>query len=200
MRIALAVCIAVVATSCLGGTPKQSWYTLGAAVPATRAPVASRPDLGIAVGPIEFPRYLDRPELVTRDGAHGLSLSNTHRWAGSLRNDFQRVLAEQIARELGTAQVATFPNEPRFAVDYRVQLELLAFEGPLGGPVALRARWVVADGSTGRARVVEESAIEEPCASPSHDDLVAALGRAMQRLGADIATRIASLAPAPTGG
>jgi len=193
-RITLALLLASALAGCLGRTPKPSYYTLGAAAPVAAEPVASLPALGLVVGPIDFPRYLDRPELVTRDGAHGLVLSNARRWAGSFRNDFGRVLADQLGRQLGTAHVATYPNEARFPVDYRVQLELVSFEGTLGEPVTLRARWVVADGSGGTAAAAEESEIVEPTASSSWDDLLAAHGRAVSRLATEIATRVASLA------
>jgi len=190
-----AVALAAAAlTGCFGRTPKPSYYTLGAATPAVAAPVASRPDLGLAVGPTEFPRYLDRPEIVTRDGAHELVLSTTNRWAGSFKNDFQRVLADQLGALLGTARVVTHPNEGRFPLDYRVQIELVGFEGTLGGPVSLRARWVVLAPTSERAVVVEQSEIVEESGGPAWNDLLAAHGRAVHRLAVEIATSIAPLA------
>jgi len=193
-RITLALLLASALGGCLGRTPRPSYYTLGAATPAAVEAVASLPDLGLVVGPIDFPRYLDRPELVTRDGEHGLVLADTHRWAGSFRNDFGHVLSDRLARQLGTAHVVTFPNDARFRVDYRVGIELVSFEGALGQPVTLRARWVVTTGSAGGAVAVAESEIVEPTASPSWDDLLAAHGRAVNRLATEIATRVASLA------
>ena len=186
--------LALGVTGCLGGSPKQSFYTLAPTPRAASEPVASMPTLGLAVGPIEFPRYLDRPEVVTRDGAHGLALSNENRWAGSLRNDFQRVLADEIGRLLGTDHVVTHPNEARFPLDYRVLLELVAFEGPLGGPIVVRARWTIVSSKSGQAVAVEASEISEPATSATFADLVAAEGRATGRLAAEIASRIAALA------
>lgn len=194
-RIATAAALAVAVSGCLGGSPKPTYYTLAASAPPAETALAARPDLGVVVGPIEFPRYLDRPEVVTRDGSHALALSNEHRWAGSLRNDFGRVLADEIGRRLGTARMATHPADARFAVDYRVPLELIAFEGPLGGRVALRARWSIV-GPAGPI-ASEASAIEEPAASASYADLVAAQGRAVSRLAAEIAARIAAIPVQP---
>lgn len=187
-----------VAVACFGGTPKPHHYTLGTALAPESPPLASLPHLGIAVGPVEFPRYLDRPEIVVRDGAHGLVLSESNRWAGSFRNDFVRVLADQIGGRLGTERVVTYPNEARFAVDYRVQLELLAFDGAPGESVSLRARWVVAVGAVGPALAAEETELVEPVPSASYDDLVAAHGRALAALGEQIAARIVTLASRPT--
>ena len=198
--LGLACLGAAIAAGCLGGGAAPRFYTLSSAAGAdggSEAAVAARPGLGLAVGPIEFPRYLDRPEIVTRDGAHRLVLWDQHRWGGSLRNDILRVMGDDLGALLGTTRVAVFPAEPRFPLDYRVLLELLEFEGVLGGEVVLRARWTVA-GPDGRALAVEETRVEEATASASWQDLVAAQSAALGRVTRQIADRIASLsAPQP---
>jgi len=197
---------AVLATGCLGGGVPPQYFTLSPAagsIGGSGGALAARPELGLAVGPIEFPRYLDRPEIVTRDGAHRLVLWDEHRWGGSLRTDILRVMADDLGTFLGTTRIAVFPVEPRFPVDYRVLLELLEFEGVLGGSVTLRARWTVA-GPDGRALAIGETRFEEAAASPAWQDLVAAHSAALGRVTRQIAERIASLSapqrPAPSGG
>jgi len=191
-RAALAAALAgaALAAGCARG-PGPQYYRLTAAGEAGSA-LAARPELGLAVGPVEFPRYLDRPEIVTRDGAQRLALRNDQRWGGSLRDDFSRVLADELGRRLGTARVGVYPAEPRFRVDYRVLVDVLAFEGVLGEAVTLRARWVVA-GSDGRALLTEESRIEEPVASADYAGLVSAHATALGRLAGEIAGAIATL-------
>ena len=192
---------AALAAGCLGGGVPPEYFTLSpTAGPAggTGAALASRPGLGLVVGPIEFPRYLDRPEMVTRDGSHRLVLWDEHRWGGSLRTDILRVMGDDLGTLLGTTRVAVFPSDARFPVDYRVLLELLEFEGTLGGSVTLRARWTVA-GPDGRALAIEETRLEEAAASASWQDLVAAHSAALGRVTRQIAERIASLStPQPT--
>jgi uncharacterized lipoprotein YmbA len=188
--LAAALACAALAAGCARGPGPQYYHLAGA---AAEAPLAARPELGVAVGPNEFPRYLDRPEIVTRDGAQRLVLAGEHRWAGSLRDDVSRVLADELGRRLGTSRVALYPTEPRFRVDYRVLVDVLAFEGVLGEAVTLRARWVVASGADGKALVVEESRIEEPTASAEYADLVAAHAAALTRLAGEIAGAVATL-------
>ena len=137
---------------------------------------------------MDFPRYLDRPEIVTRDGAHRLIVANTHRWAGSLRTDILRVVADDLGRLLGTSRVAMYPAEPRFAADYRVLLDVREFEGTLGGTVVLRVRWTLASLSDGTAVAVEETRQEQPTASASVDDLVAAESAALSQVSRQIAS------------
>lgn len=184
----------VLATGCLGGSPRPEFYTVSSASgDAAGAPVASLPDLGLAVGPLEFPRYLDRPELVTRDGSHRLVVADAHRWGGSLRSDILRVVADDLGRLLGTPRVAVFPADPRFRTDYRVLLDVREFEGVLGQKVTLRMRWTIAGGHDGSALAVEESVVEQPIASSSFDDLVAAESAALGSVTRQIAERVAGL-------
>jgi hypothetical protein len=187
--------LALLAAGCLGRSPRPEFYGLTATA-VGGAPVASLPELGITIGAIEFPRYLDRPEIVTRDGANRLVPAPAQRWGGSLRSEVQRVLADDLAALLGTARVAVYPVEPRFPTTWRVLLDVRAFEGVPGESVVLRARWIVASAADGRAVAIGESAIERKPASGSWDDYVAAHSEALGTLSREIAERIAAL-PVP---
>jgi hypothetical protein len=194
--IAVLAASAALAWGCLGGSPQPAYYRLSPAA-VGGAPLASLPELGIAVGAIEFPRYLDQPEIVTRDGANRLVPAVAQRWGGSLRSEVQRVVADDLAALLGTARVAVYPVEPRFPVAWRVLLDVRSFEGVRGESVALRARWTLASGADGRAVAIEESVVEQPVASADWDAYVAAHGAALGVVTRQIAGRIAALAAAP---
>lgn len=189
----------LIVVGCLGGSPKTQFYTLGAVEAGETLPMARRPELGLAVGPIEFPRYLDRPEIVTRDGAHGLALSNANRWAGSLRTDVLRVVADDLGRLLGTSRIVAFPNEPTFRLDYRVLLDIREFEGVPGESAVLRARWTVVSAGDGQALAVEEEHVVQPTASASVEDLVAAQRAALGSMTRAIAAMLATLPDSATG-
>jgi len=192
-----AALLAALAVGCFGSSPQSEFYTLSAASGAASGPaLASLPDLGLAIGPIDFPRYLDRPEIVRRDGSHRLILADDHRWGGSLRSDILRVVADDLGRLLGTSRVAIYPAEPRFPTSFRVLLDIREFEGIAGDKVTLRARWTIARADDGRALAIEESRIEQPVASVSFEDLVAAESAALGTLNRQIAERMAAL-PAP---
>jgi uncharacterized lipoprotein YmbA len=189
----LALALAALAAGCLGGpTPEPQYFTLSSPAGAGTAPLAARPELGLVLGQVDLPRYLDRAELVTRSGAHGLRVWNGVRWGGSLRTDVQRVVADDLSRLLGTARIAVYPAEARFPVDYRVLLELLEFGSAPGHPVALRARWTLAGGD-GRAVAVGATEVEQQPASASWEDYVAAHGAALAVLTRELAERIAGL-------
>jgi uncharacterized lipoprotein YmbA len=192
---ALAFTCALALAGCLGA-PAPHFYALrSASGDAAGAPLASHPDLGLAVGPVELPRYLDRPELVTQDASDRLTVADGHRWGGSLRTDILRVVADDLGRLLGTARVAVYPSEPRFRADYRVLLDVRELQGTPGQSVTLLVRWTVASMRDGGSAVaVEETRIEQPVASASYQDLVAADSAAFGTLSRRIAEKIASLA------
>jgi uncharacterized lipoprotein YmbA len=197
--LAAAALLLPLAAGCLGDGTKMQYFTLGSIEPRAATPLVTRPTLGIAIGPIEFPRYLDRPEIVTRDGAHRLVLSNANRWAGSFRSDVLRVLADDIGTLLGTSRIAVFPSEAPFSLDYRVLIDLREFEGVLGESVTLRARWMVVSASDATSFFVEDSTFVQTTDSASFEDFVAAQRRALGMLSHTVAVQLASL-PAPAAG
>lgn len=191
---ALAACCALALAGCLGSAPTHFYALRSASGDAAGPPLAAHPELGLAVGPVELPRYLDRPELVTQDASDRLTVADLHRWGGSLRTDILRVVADDLGRLLGTARVAVYPSEPRFRADYRVLLDVRELQGTPGESVILLARWTVASMRDGSAVAVQETRIEQPIASASYDDLVAADSAAFGSLSRQIAEKIAALA------
>ena len=192
---AAALLAGLLAAGCLGRSPRPEFYNLTATA-VGETPVASRPELGLAVGALELPRYLDRPEILTRDGPNRLVPAPAQRWGGSLRSEVQRVLADDLVALLGTTRVAVYPVEPRFPTAWRVLVDVRAFEGVPGESVLLRARWIVASASDGQAVAIGESAIERTPASVSWSDYAAAHSEALGVLAREIAERIAGL-PTP---
>lgn len=88
-----------------------------------------------------------------------------------------------------------YPDEPRFTAGYRVLLDLAEFERVTPEKVSLRARVTIASVPDGKALVVEDDAVEQPVASASYEDLVAAESAALGALSREIAERIAGLSP-----
>ena len=88
--------VALLVTACSSSTPKAEFYTLSS-ISSTRPDAtittAGQP-VAIGVGPVNIPKILDRPQIVTRTGPNKLQIDEFHRWAGRLDEDFARVLAD----------------------------------------------------------------------------------------------------------
>lgn len=188
---ALALAAALLASACFGGGAAPRFFALSSA--SSAAPLGRYPELGLAVGPVDVPRYLDRPEIVSRDGENRLIVADDHRWAGSLRSDIQRVVADELGRLLGTARVVTYPDQPRFPARYRVLLDVREFEAVSDANVRLRIRWTIAAVPDGHALAVEESVVERPLGSSGYDAIVSAESAGLIELTQQIAARVAGL-------
>ncbi|HXX56964.1 MAG TPA: PqiC family protein [Thermodesulfovibrionales bacterium] len=192
----------VILTGC-GGSPSSKFYQLAPLqnkASVTRD-VSSEQSMVVSIGPVRIPDYLDRPQIVTRSGRNELNLAEFNRWAGSLGDDVNRVLVEDVSSLLPADRffvVRWTPYiESQIPVSCKVELHLERFEGTLGDSMLLRAKWGVF-GKENRLLLKKESVISEKMSGGSYDALVASMSNALERLSRDIADGIGSACP--TGG
>jgi len=114
----------------------------------------------VGLGPIVFPRYLQRREIVTRVGANQITLSSTQRWGEPLDADFQNVMEEDLADRLGTQRIVVFPWYDTAHLTYQVSIRVLRFEKDSNGSSHLIAKWSIIDLKSGAELLVTESTIE----------------------------------------
>jgi len=152
-------------------TPPSRFYVLTPIPEATgRGDDISGGGLSVGIGPVVFPQFLDRPQLVTRDGSNRLALNEFNRWGGGLQDDFLRVWGENLSHLLGTSRVIVFPSETRIPIDVRVTAEVLSFEGTPAREALLKVRWAVMDSYLEQALTVREDVYRCPVrATPGPD-------------------------------
>ena len=104
-------------TACAGKSPRVDFYTLSVADSSASPPVAatSCSNTVIAVGPINWPRYLDQPRIVTRTGPNRLNFDEFHRWAGSLEDGFDRALRKNLSGLLQSGLLVSNRQATRFS-------------------------------------------------------------------------------------
>jgi len=103
----------------------------------------------ILVGPVEIPAYLDRNEIVMRNGNNSLVISSFHRWAEPLDRGIERVLATNLIN-LSKGRFTCYPFSMKLALanqksDYILTINLLAFEKD-GDTCRLSAQYFLTDG------------------------------------------------------
>jgi uncharacterized lipoprotein YmbA len=81
------------------------------------------------------------------------------------------------------------------AIDLKVEIAVIRFEGNSDGVVSLVARWRLVRASGSEARPLQTSSYAESAASGSTEALVAAMSRALASLSRDIASAIAIASP-----
>ena len=145
-------------------------------------------DLVIGIGPIGFPDYLRRPEVVTRTSPTTVEISDVDRWAEPLDSAFARVLSEDLSRLLGTQRIVAYPWYQSNRVDYQVECNVIRFETDSSGGSQLHAQWSIRDGARKLLNAresditdTEASSDKSPSASLSHD-----LGNLSQQIATQI--------------
>ena len=150
----------------------------------------------VAIGPLRMPDYLDRPQIVTRSAANGLKLAEFDRWAGSLEKDAERVLVEDISALLPADRFLVIPwfsaSELAGSSLYRIEINIIRFEGTLGGSVSLKAQWALFHREKGLL-LRRESTIREQVRGADYGALVTALSDTLASLSREIAHAFTSL-------
>ena len=165
-------------------TPPVAYYTLNTLPEMQQEiPAAVMDDtIAIGVGPVEFPKFLDRPQIVTRKSQNQIQVSEFHRWAGSFPGDFSRVLAKNISILLPTDRVAVYPWGEQFSPTYQVKLEVEQFDGQLGETVVLDVTWMVTNQEGTNKLAVRKSRIEEAASDKTYEALVEAKSNGLATL------------------
>jgi uncharacterized lipoprotein YmbA len=177
-----------------------NFYTLNAeanrSLPA--APVADKgkQTLRISVGPLTLPDYLDRPQLVTFTGVNRLELAESHRWAGPLKQEMTRVIAENVSVLTDRADVFAYPRETPLPPDCQVILDIRQVEARAGQFVNLKAVWWLSTSDRSSQELARISDIRVPVSGLDYETLVAAHSQALLKLSQEIADGINRLSKA----
>lgn len=175
------------------GSPDPRFYVLSG-VPAPTRPLAARgPDLAVGVGPVEFPDYLDRPQIVTRTGRNELQLAEFDRWAEPLQQNAIQVLAENLAVLLPSKKVVTYPWRRATPVDYQLIVKVIRFDRAEGGDSTLSTRWAVLTGDGKNELLSRESRYTERPARTDYAATVDSMNRILSAFSGDIASSIKAL-------
>jgi uncharacterized protein len=148
--------------------------------------------LALGIGPIKFPGYLDRPQLVTRVSQNRFAIAENDRWAEPLEENFARILAQNLSILLHTDRVVTYPWERSQSPTYQVQVEVLRFEPDAEQMVELWARWSITN-NTKKTVIVRESYLTHPVKDKSTEASVAAMSEVVSDLSKEIADAVRAL-------
>ncbi len=167
-----------------GSTQKSNFYQLDEMVNPSLTGVEKGEIIGL--GPIELAEYLNRPQIITRNSAHHLNLSEYHRWIEPLNDSITRVLVINLSNNLQTNRVYWTQRQHRkLPQAITIAVDIARFDGQLGGMVALESRWSIFDKNS-QPLLTRVSLIKEPVKGQSYEALVIAMNKALQQLGLEI--------------
>jgi uncharacterized lipoprotein YmbA len=190
VSVAVAICLAGCATS-----PTARFYTLAPIPPqeAKGASGAAVNPVSISIAPVEIPDYLDRPQIVTRDGRNELRLAEFDRWAGSLSDNIAAVLAENLGLLMGTERVFVYPRMSGEKADYSLSLRVLRLECAPGEQVLLKAQWTLLAGPERKDVATRVTTLSEKLNDRQYQTMAAAISSALGEVSREIARVIIEL-------
>ncbi|MBW1897278.1 MAG: membrane integrity-associated transporter subunit PqiC, partial [Deltaproteobacteria bacterium] len=150
---------------------------------------AADDSLMIAVGPVVFPKYLGQPQIVSRTSDHTLDLDEFHRWAEPLEDDFKRTLSKNLSILLSGDRFFVVPWRAT-TINYRVGLEVMRFDGQVGGDVSLVAIWGILGDDGKKLLLAGKSNFHETTGGGGYVRLVSAQSRLVEALSREVADAI----------
>ena len=194
LNLLAVILLGVMLSGCIGGETRPSnFYYLSATEADQSANIARTGGVSLRLGPFTFPEYLSRPNIITRSTDNLMVVDEFDRWAGSLEDDFHRVLGTNLGSLLKTGSISVYPADSRLHAKYEIQGEINAFDGALGEKVILDVRWYVLDPDSDKAYVSKQSVIVEPVNGEGYSALVLAQSQALGKLSREIADELKHL-------
>jgi len=177
---------------CLGSSRPSRFYTL-APLQIRNGQGGTPPEATLAIGPVEIPESIDRPQIVTRTGANELEVAEFDRWGGALDSEISGALVATVRDRLASQQIAVAPWRSAIlsgvGPSYRAAVSVSRFDGIPGQSVVLQGRWELI-GQSGESLGVREATVTERIDGTGYDALVAAMQRALVRFGQQVADSV----------
>jgi hypothetical protein len=178
-------CVGLYLMGC--SSPTTRFYVLSA-LPA-QATATVNQDIAVGVGPVVLPDYLDRPQIVTRNGQNELNLAEFDHWGASLKDNITDVIAENLAVLLPSQKVSVYPWKRASSVKYQVSIKIIRFNRIDNGDVVLQTRWTVLT-NDGTELYAQESHYAEKPSGRGYINTVAAMEQALTVFSRDVANSL----------
>ena len=189
-RLIVSVIATLIFAGC-AGSPQVRFYLLSPLVPqeGNASPKTPTP-VSVGVAPVEIPDYLNRPQIVTRDGRNELNLAEFDRWGGSLPDNIASVMTENLSLLLGSDRVQTVPRGRGETVDYSLVMRVLRLDCTPGDQVIMKIQWTLLAGPAGKEGVTRVTTRSEKLKDARYDTLVAAVSNSLGEVSREIAREI----------
>ena len=181
---------------CAGRSKPSRFYILSAEAdtrPQAQQKTGNTNAVVIGISPIGLPKYLKKQEIVTRTAANELHLAEYDRWAGKIEEDIGRVIAQDLDAVLESDIVLVTPALIEISPDYDIRIEILRFDGRLGGEVDLVCLWAVVNRQDNMVYGFKMSHITETVKGAAYVDFVAAQSRVLAAFSRELAGAVTKL-------
>ena len=189
MRLFIAL-TALMLAGC-GASDHSRFYVLTEHPALVARATAAAPTTTIALGAINLPAALDRPQMACRLNSDEISYSEYDRWAGPLDDMVRRVLIADLEGRLPPGMVLNDDN-PTSPASLTIAVDVLRFDADAAGQVTLKARWQILDRSGSLVGIPRDATIVKPGSGQDAEAVAATMSLAVADLAAQIAASLGS--------
>lgn len=193
--LGMALCL-ITFSGCLLKSQPAQYYTLNP-MQRPEARPDFKPRFTVSVGPVILPDSLKRPQIAIRTNGNQVGFSEFHKWAGLLKDDAKRILAENLSILLTEEGATVSTDELLIEPDFRVVVNINRFDGVPGETAWLNAVWTLKDQNSQKIVAVTQSLFTEKVSGPGYPELVNAQSRTLAALSLEIAVEIKKLRKSP---
>ncbi len=194
--LAILMVLSTVFTGCAGTSqPSQFFLLRSLPEPGTGLSVtAQKRNFSILVGPITIPAYLDRDQVVTLSEGNKLVVDEFVRWAEPLKDNFYRVLVENLSLLLNTPEVYAYDRRGARSGDLQIIIDVTRFDSAAGGEAHLTVFWAIAGKDRKTLPVKRKSVFRVPASLEGLKGKVDAQNRTLTEFSREIAEAVRALA------
>lgn len=185
-RLLLSAMFCAVLLSACGSSPPVRFYSL--------EPMPGRgnvPDVAstIGIGPLRFPDYLNRPQIVSSGENGEVVVAEFDRWADAAASTFQRTLTANLSSLLDDTMAIEFPfGGGLLHPDYRLVAQVNQFSTDSAGLATLDISWVMVTADDTDFIPSRRSVFTAPAVSGSgYASRVAAMNETLQAFSRQVA-------------
>jgi hypothetical protein len=181
----LGACSSMTGSSAAGNLGGTHFYSLTSMPPSS---AMSTNQISIGVGPVEIPRLLNRPQVVSRKNNTEIIMSENHQWGGSYKEELIKAITDNFSTLLKTEKIEQYPWKSSFKPDYQVRIDIESFDGAIDKSVTLNARWRLL--KNGKELLVKRALIEVPVKGSGYNVYVNAQSEAITRFSREVVEQI----------
>ena len=166
-------------------SPPVRWYDLTPIDPPAQD---QQTDITIGFGPIRFPDYLKRPQIVTRSSGSAVELADFDRWLEPIDAALPRTVGVNLDSLLESVRVIQFPfGSGLVDVDFRLVGQVIRFDLDADATAVFDVQWAILTADGERVSGPHRSHYKERAGSADFASKVSALNRTVNAWSRDIA-------------
>ena len=195
LLISILFCMStIMLTGCATSQPTRFFVLNALEHPLKESPQSCQHDriFTLGINPINLPRYLDRPQIMTKVNENEFKLSELNVWAEPLKDMLTRVIAHNL-NSVPCSDIVIMPKAGTKQIIYRLSADVIRLDGTLGGQALLNVQWSIIDEQSQRVLIAKVSKYREPVLSHDYNALVYAYNRVLDSFSREIAGSLTSI-------